>query len=81
MKQNKKQKQAPESAQYEMEISFKEFNNLLLCFVSLYLQMQLDAIKLIALNKRTWKLSSVFHPVCSNNIGAQHCDRYNVLHF
>ena len=30
-----------------------------------YLQMQLDAIKLIELNKLTWKLSSAFHPVCS----------------
>ena len=53
-------KQALESAQYGLEISFKEFNNLLLCLVSLYLQMQLDAIKL------TWKLSLAFHPVCSN---------------
>ena len=35
------------------------------CLVSLYLQMQLDAIKLIELNKLTWKLSSAFHPVCS----------------
>ena len=51
MMQNKKQKQALESAQYGLEISFKEFNNLLLCLVSLYLQMQLDAIKLIELNK------------------------------
>ena len=25
-----------------------------------------DAIKLIELNKLTWKLSSAFHPVCSN---------------
>ena len=66
MKQNKKQKQALESAQYGLEISLKEFNNLLLCLVSLYLQMQLDAIKLIELNKLTWKLSSAFHPVCSN---------------
>ena len=46
--------------------SFKEFNNLLLCLVSFYLQMQLDAIKLTELNKLTWKLSSAFHPVCSN---------------
>ena len=30
------------------------------------LQMQLDAINLIELNKLTWKLSSAFHPVCSN---------------
>ena len=36
------------------------------CLVSLYLQMQLDAIKLIELNKLTWKLSSAFHPVCSD---------------
>ena len=50
----------------KMISSFKEFNNLLLCLVSLYLQMQLDAIKLIELNKLTWKLSSAFHPVCSN---------------
>ena len=62
----KKQKQALEGAQYGLDISFKEFNNLLLCLVSLYLQMQLDAIKLIELNKLTWKLSSAFHPVCSN---------------
>ena len=62
----RKQKLAFEGAQYGLEISLKEFNNLLLCLISLYLQMQLDAIKLVELNKLTWKLSSAFHPVCSN---------------
>ena len=39
-------------------------------FGFLYLQMQLDAIKLIELNKLTWKSNSAFHPVCSNIIAA-----------
>ena len=36
MKQNKKQKQALESAQYGLEISLKEFNNLLLFGFSVF---------------------------------------------
>ena len=72
-------KRSPILIEHALWIHVKEFNNnlllkiVMLWLVSLRVYRKLDIFitsALSSLNKLTWKLSSAFHPVCSNIIAA-----------